>query len=215
MIKRIHYHSLDTSMLLKNGWVLDIGCNDFLFSRYMLDQGLNVVGLDPLEGIVVPKDLLDTGRFTYLKAACVGIKDSDTKTYYSYAASGANSLYNTPENLHDPIHGGHANNPFKGKYNVKIITISEIMSLFKIDQFEVIKMDCEGAEYSILENMPPRCAKQITIEFHDFLHLTPIRDIELYHKNLRSKLKEYEVVVEEEQRGDSLYILKKDFKQND
>lgn len=207
MIEKIHGHSIDVNLLFGGGFVLDIGCNDFVFSRNMIDRGMKVIGLDPLEGIRIPQDLLNSNRFVYLNHACVGIKDKEIKTYYAYLHSGANSLYNPPENLHKPIHGGHANNPFLKKYDVSVITISEVMKKFDVNQFDLIKMDVEGAEYDILENLPLRCAKQISIEFHDFLHLNPMSDVEAYHRRLQAKLEDYRVVVEEEQRGDSLYVL--------
>jgi hypothetical protein len=86
MIEKVHGHSFYSDMLLKNGWALDIGCNDFVFSKYLIDKGLNVIGVDPLDGVSVPK-LSSEGKFHYLKAACVGIKDSDFKVYYEYAHS--------------------------------------------------------------------------------------------------------------------------------
>jgi FkbM family methyltransferase len=207
MIEKIHGHSIDIDLLTSDGFVLDIGCNDFIFSRNMINKGMKVIGLDPLEGIYVPQDLLNSNRFVYLNHACVGIKDKEVKTYYAYLHTGANSLYNTPENLHNPIHGGHAKNPFLKEYSVNVTTISEIMVKFNVNQFDLIKMDVEGAEYDILENLPLKCSKQISIEFHDFLHLNPMSDVEEYHRRLQSKLSDYKVIVEEEQRGDSLYVL--------
>jgi FkbM family methyltransferase len=220
MIKKIHGHSFDTDLLTLGGYVLDIGCNDFVFSQYMINAGLKVIALDPIKEISIPNDLASNPNFVYLKSACVGIKDSETKVYYEYQSWGANSICNTPDKLHNPNNGGHANNPYKISYEVNLTTINEIMKNYSINQFEFIKIDCEGSEYEILENWSNSYAKQFSVEFHDFLGLTPIDDVELYHKQLNETfLSDYKLVYEDKeplrginngvfQRNDTLYILK-------
>jgi FkbM family methyltransferase len=213
-----HTHTYEPKLINIGGWSLDLGCNDFIISRHLLSLGLKVIGMDPIKNIGVPQDLLNNKNFIYLQKACVGIKHSDTKTYYEYNAWGANSIYNTPEMLHRPENSGHANNPLKDKYEVDLVTISELMETYSINQFELIKIDTEGAEYDILENLPYKCTKQLSVEFHDFLDLTPIKDVELYHKQLSEKLNDYFLSYEQKeplkgsltqfQRDDILYILK-------
>jgi len=212
-----HTHTYEPSLITSGGWGLDLGCNDFIFSRHLLSLGLKVIGIDPIKNIGVPQDLVENENFIYLQKACVGIKNSETKTYYEYNSWGANSIYNTPEMLHRKENGGHANNPFKSKYEVGLVTLSELMNTYNINQFEIIKIDVEGAEYDIIENLPSKCTKQLSIEFHDFLDLTPIKDVELYHKELTIKLKDYFLSFEQKeplkgsltefQRDDVLYIV--------
>jgi|694.fasta_scaffold94656_4 FkbM family methyltransferase len=216
-----HNHTYEPKLIKNGGWALDLGCNDFLFVRHLLSTGLKVIGIDPIRNINIPADLKDNSNFIYLQKACVGVKNTNTKTYYEYDAWGANSIYNTPQLLHRPENKGHANNPLKTSYEVELITLEEIMKDYEINQFELIKIDTEGAEYEILDNLPKKCSKQLTIEFHDFLGLTPIKDVELYHKQLLDKLDDYFLSYEqteplkgsstESQRDDVLYILK-DFK---
>lgn len=213
-----HTHTYEPDLIVSGGWALDLGCNDFIFSKHLLNLGLKVIGIDPIKNIGVPNDLRQNPNFIYLQKACVGIKTTPTKTYYEYNAWGANSIYTTPEILHKPENGGHANNPFKTKYEVDLVTLKELMEIYNIQQFELIKIDTEGAEYEILENLPSKCAKQISIEFHDFLNLNPTNDIEEYHKNLTLKLSDYFLSYEQKeplkgsliefQRDDILYILK-------
>lgn len=211
-------HTYEPNLIVKGGWALDLGCNDFLIVRHLLSLGLKVIGIDPIRNIGVPKDLAENPNFIYLQKACVGIKQTNTKTYYEYNAWGANSIYNTPEMLHRPENKGHANNPLKTSYEVELTTIGELMEVYDIKQFELIKIDTEGAEYEILENLPKKCAKQLSVEFHDFLDLTPIKDVELYHKQLLEKLDDYFLSYEQLeplkgsttqfQRDDTLYVLK-------
>lgn len=218
MIKQVHNHSYDIDILQPSGWVLDLGCNDFIFSRHMLDLGMRVIGLDPIKDLSVP---ILGPNFHFMNMACVGNPTSH-KVYYEYSSWGANSLYNPPEMLlNRKENAGHANNPFKTSYNVECITISEIMKKFNITQFDFIKIDIEGAEYEIINNFDQNCTKQMSIEFHDFLGLNPSQDIELYHKHIiENQLNEFTVAYEDKeplygitngvfQRNDVLYINKK------
>lgn len=213
----LHNHTIDEDLIKKGGWALDLGCNDFVMSNHLVSMGLNVIGIDPIKGIKKPQSLSNNENFILLEKACVGKKDSQTKTYYQYSHFGANSIYNKPEMLHS-LGNGHSNNPLETSYEVSLITIKELMDQYGIDQFEYIKIDVEGAEYEILENFPSKCTKQISIEFHDFMNLTPIEDIEEYHRKLNETLSDYVKVYEEIepivhkpngfQRNDTLYILK-------
>lgn len=213
-----HWHTYEPDLIDKNGWVLDLGCNDFIISRHFINMGLKVIGVEPIKGLNIPNDLKENKNFICLNKACVGLKQTSTMTYYEYSAWGANSLYNPPELLNREINGGHGKNAFKEKYQVELVTIDEIMKTFGINQFEYIKIDTEGAEYSILENLPKKCSKQISVEFHAFLDLTPIPDVELYHKDLVLKMEDYFVSYEQLeplrgssdawQRDDSLFVLK-------
>jgi FkbM family methyltransferase len=214
----LHNHTYEANLIEFGGWGLDLGCNDFIFSRHLLSLGLKVIGIDPIKELNIPSDLESNPNFFFINKACIGLKSSETKTYYEYQGWGANSIYNTPEMLHRSENLGHSKNPFKTKYDVQLTTIQELLSEFNIEKFELIKIDVEGAEYEILENLPKKCTKQLSVEFHDFLGLTPIEDVELYHKQLLDKLSDYFIAYEQleplkgstsqYQRDDVLYILK-------
>lgn len=213
-----HNHTYEPNIIDSNGWALDLGCNDFIMTKHLLSKGLKVIAIDPIKTINIPQDILNNPNFTYLQKACVGIKKEQTVRYYEYSHWGANSIVNTPDKLHSPENHGHGNNPFKESYDVDAITIQELMNEYKIEQFEFIKIDIEGAEYDILENLPKKCTKQMSIEFHAFLGLTPIKDVEEYHKFLTEKLEDYFVSYEQLEplkrnpeywdRNDTLYVLK-------
>lgn len=210
----IHGHTYESSIINKTGWVLDLGCNDFIVTKHFLDLGLKVISLDPIKEINIPSELLKDPNFYFLNKACVGTKTDSIMLYYEYQAWGANSLYNTPEKLHKMIDGksihGHGNNPLKNKYYVELTTIKQLMEEFEISQFELIKMDVEGAEYDILENLPENCSKQISVEFHDFLKLNPMEDEILYHRLLDEKLNMYNRYTNESNSSldDVLFLLK-------
>tara|TARA_R110000824_G_scaffold27124_4_gene92529 strand:+ start:3882 stop:4616 length:735 start_codon:yes stop_codon:yes gene_type:complete len=224
LLDTIHGHTFRGDLLTKGGYVLDLGCNDFVFSNYMVSVGMKVIALDPIKNITIPKNLENNPNFTYLQRACVGVKNGDTATYYEYLHWGANSLVNKPEMLHRSANGGHANNPYKASYEVPLTTLTELMSEFNIPKFEFIKIDIEGSEYDILSTFPHECTKQLSVEFHAFLGLNPSDDIEGYHDDLtNNKLSSYSVEFEDRdlldsyggeygevfQRNDVLYVLKK------
>ena len=227
LLDTIHGHTFRGDLLTKGGYVLDLGCNDFVFSNYMVSVGMKVIALDPIKDLRIPsnfKHLENNPNFTYLQLACVGVKDAETITYYEYNHWGANSVVNTPDKLHRPENGGHAKNPSKTSYKVPVTTLSELMVRFNISQFEFIKSDVEGSEYDILSTFPHECTKQLSVEFHAFLGLNPSDDIEGYHDDLtNNKLSSYSVEFEDRdlldsyggeygevfQRNDVLYVLKK------
>ena len=63
------------------------------------------------------------------------------------------------------------------------------MTKYDIEQFELIKFDIEGSEYSILENLDWTISKQYSIEFHDFRFMNPYYPHnEFYYFNLKEKL---------------------------
>ena len=51
--------------------------------------------------------------------------------------------------------------------DVPCMTITGLMKVVGIGFWDVVKLDCEGAEFGILENWPGRIARQISVEFHD------------------------------------------------
>lgn len=213
-----HLHTYEPELIKSGGWALDLGCNDFIFSRHLLSLGLKVIALDPIKDLEIPTDLKENNNFFFLEKACVGSKNKSKMIYYEYTSWGANSVYNSPDLLHRPQNAGHANNPLKLQYEVNTTTIIDLMNEFNIEIFEIIKIDVEGAEYEILDNLPKKCSKQLSVEFHDFLGLNPKEDVENYHQELLNVLSDYIVSYEQleplfnkpghYQRDDSLYILK-------
>jgi hypothetical protein len=53
---------------------------------------------------------------------------------------------------------------------VACTTLAEICDANALTRVDVVKMDCEGAEYEILYDTPPACLerlKEIRMEYHD------------------------------------------------
>lgn len=88
----------------------------------------------------------------------------------------------------------------------------------EVDFWEVVKLDCEGAEYEILEEWPGPVARQITVEFHDRLGRNPEAEPERYYARLMERIGHwYDVILHRQTRPpwgglptywDSLFVLK-------
>jgi len=181
-LKNIHGHTIDLSLLSNGGWVLDLGCRDFLFSGEMLYYRMNVVAVDPYKDLKL-EFKNEVKNFNFINKACVGIK-KDKILYHEYTDWGANSIFKHEESL------GYDNIK---KYEVETITIEEIMKQFNIECFDLIKIDVEGSEYEILQNFNVN-AKQISVEYHDWLKLNPYENVEDFYTEIENnQLKNYEV----------------------
>ena len=187
MIEVIEDHFVDTSLLKPGGYVLDLGCAGFKTVNSFLARGFNVVGVEPAP-YNPPMEIFFNPNYKHIKKACVGIKNTDIVQFHEYQWGGANSIVMPPKHLHQEKYEGHSKNPFKATYGVLTTTISEIMEEFNISEFEYVKIDIEGAEYQLLENLP-NGIKQFSVEFHDFLDLGPNPDNpEEYHEYLNNSV---------------------------
>ena len=73
-----------------------------------------------------------------------------------------------------PYNGTSVFSYFENSVDNKIdnITLNEIIRIHDLEKIDILKIDIEGAEYDILENIDPELFKiidQITVEFHDFI----------------------------------------------
>lgn len=158
MTTAIDTHSVLTSLIQPGGWALDVGCRGFGFAKVLASLGCRVLALDPDPAIVPPDD----DRIVYECRAVVGADQKDS-IYARFGDGCANHLCTRAADL-----PGYAEGVV-----VPCVTIADLMKAHDIEQFEVIKLDCEGSEYAILDRIAPGAAKQITVEFHDFLGFNP------------------------------------------
>lgn len=155
-------HSLDRSLLTPGGWVIDVGCRDFLFARELLDLGARVLAIDPDPTVEVPEDLRQDQNLEFLRVALVGEKPQSTLNL---------AMHNSPIARHlvtDAMPAG--NFPV---VPVKAMTISDVLELLEVDRVDAVKLDCEGSEYGILSSWPGPVANQITVEFHEHTQSNP------------------------------------------
>lgn len=183
-------HTFDEK-LLTDGAIIDIGCRDFTFADYFKDKTVYCVDVDKkvFEGV--------ENRHVKLNVAI-----SDTTGESGYYENGEATCLKDIDP--DPGH------PF---IPCKTITMDD---LYKItgESVDLLKLDCEGAEYIILGETFKPIPKQISCEFH--YHCVP--DLHNKHyKNIVDRLsKDYEMhnAVWEQRHGcgfnfwDTLFIRK-------
>jgi FkbM family methyltransferase len=143
--------------------VVDIGTGeDAEFSKVLIKKyGLTSYGFDPthkhrssLDSVV--KDT--NGLFHYYELA---ISD----------ANGERVFFESRDNRSGSFYSDHVNikNDNIISYKVKTVSLEEIFHIINSDSIDVLKIDVEGEEYSILSSMSLALLKrinQIVVEFH-------------------------------------------------
>jgi len=173
----IQEHTIEESIINKEGWVLDLGCINFSFSKDIKQYCNNIICVDPNPSI--DTNIVPDGVF-YESVAITHDEKISEQTFYIYNDVQGYSLLNPPRDwcvLQKTI-------------TVPVTTIKKIMEKYGIKKFELIKFDIEGAEYEILKNLDWSVSKQYSIEFHDFRSMNPYYpDNEKYYRELFDSIK--------------------------
>lgn len=158
-------HTFDET-LLSNGCIIDVGCRGFVFADHFLNLGKTVYCIDPDDEVFKTKR--KEGRIDLNLA----IASSSGKT--SYYKNGEGTMIREVDP--DP---GFVHIDKKYSNPCKAITMDD---LYKItgDNVDILKLDCEGAEYIILGETFRPIPKQITVEFHN--HCVPETHKQHYNK---------------------------------
>jgi len=187
-LQKLSDHTVDVDLLPETGWALDIGCRGFGWSRDILRlrPGMMVLAFDPDPEIEAPA----TAGIAFARAAVWhGCVDR-----LPFVAEGEAGHVLTLAELHErrPSHilvdgVDIANVCSKGP---------KAMATWLPDRYAVVKLDCEGSEFGILENWPHRMAGQISVEFHDYLDRARRND-KYFADLFAGPLKDYRVVQHE------------------
>lgn len=166
-------HTIDET-LLSDGCVIDVGCRGFEFSSYF--YGRKVFCIDPDEQVFDMAYMVRNGLVPIIAA----ISDK----------AGSSAIYRNGEGTVlkelDPDQG----HPF---VPCKTITMDD---LYKItgENVDILKLDCEGAEYMILGDTFQPIPKQLSIEWHR--HCLPEMHDRLYPECKARLLKHYVMIDE-------------------
>jgi FkbM family methyltransferase len=143
--------------------VVDVGGN---IGALALDAGRRakrgrVVSIEPVEANFrllcqnISRNRLP--NVTPLRAAVVGTSATETTVYLSPLGSG-----------HHTIVRSLAGNASRGE-KVEAVRLQDLFARYAIQRCDFLKLDCEGAEFEILENMPAEIARRIVrlaMEYH-------------------------------------------------
>jgi len=181
-LERIGGHTVDLSLIGK-GSIIDVGCRGFEFSDYFSEN--IVYAIDPdhkvLEGYI--------GKAIFCNVA-ISNKRAKTFFYRNGEMSVLTEIYKPFKHLYTPC---------------RTVTLSDIYELSGTD-IEVLKLDCEGAEYLILNDKFEPIPKQITVEFHN--HTAPEFHAKYYKGCMEMLLKNYDIVYQHETLMDTLLVRK-------
>lgn len=189
-------HTFDKS-LIGTGVIIDVGCRAFTFEEHFKDKV--VYSIDPDEKVFKDREM----KPTYLKVA-ISDKAGETTYYENGEATMIREL--DPDPTYEHIDQ-------KYKNTCKTITMDD---LYKItgENVDILKLDCEGAEYLILGETFRPVPKQITVEFHH--HCVPVTHAQHYTSIIERLSKDYTMhnAVWEQKHGcghnfwDTLFIRK-------
>ena len=183
-------HTVDLDLLPSEPLVLDVGCRwfDFTNAVQIRRKAARIIAIDPARDVIPPLMNLRgaLAPFEFLNCALVG--DPRPFQQLAHFSTGEGDFLTNQSHF-----AGWDKQP--DIYEVPCVRIGELMTGQNIDHFDLVKLDCEGSEFGILENWPGPIATQISVEFHDWDK--PQYRSESYFNTLWARLPWYRVVQHE------------------
>lgn len=149
-------HTFDLDRLPARCTVLDVGCRGFDFTSGIrqLRPAALIYALDPDPAIRQP----EYPECAFLHVALVGDPLKRRSRYASFSTGDGNFLTDLFEYYDAQM------------LEVNCVHITELAHFLPPahKQWDLVKLDCEGSEFQILERWPGPIADQISVEFHDY-----------------------------------------------
>lgn len=153
----VHEYKVDDSLLTPGGFSLEVGMRSMTLANVLIDRGMRHIALEPDPRV----SFSSTDNFKFSNEAVVG--DENVKEVELIITQHA--LCNHLNGLSFRFQFGDNGNE-SGKFKVAAVTLEGLMKRHNVTQFDLIAMDCEGSEESILLAMTNPVSKQISVEFH-------------------------------------------------
>jgi FkbM family methyltransferase len=164
-VETFHWHTVYLRLLDEDSVVLDLGANRGQFARAITETigcTCHAVEASPY----LARDLTDTDRIAVHHYA-VASHDGEA-TFSIHASDDSSSLCTLPPaDLVEQV-------------RVPSITLETFVARCGIQRIDLIKMDIEGAEISVLDSTPDdflASVGQLSVELHDFNGLVPAADV--------------------------------------
>ena len=144
--------------------IIDIGAHYGYFSIFAknnTDKNSIIIAIEP-----------NKSNFKHLEKNIRDCKISNIRSF-NYAIggkSGLSKLYQGQTPNHSIVENYILLKQNRGFEEIEVKTLEEFINENNLDKIDFLKMDCEGAEYSILENTPNYIYDKIitiSMEFHD------------------------------------------------
>lgn len=176
-------HTFDETRIPQLPRILDVGARNFEFARQILKMFplAYVRCLEPDESVRIPEELA-TFNVDWWRVALVG-DHRETADYISFSTGEGNYIAEPWDRYRPEASWARP---------VKCVDIRHVTNAAYLEHWDLVKLDCEGSEFSILENWPGGgIAGQITVEFHDYKN--PERWNDKYFEWLWTQLPDYRV----------------------
>lgn len=144
-IEVVDGHSINVDEL-RGGVILDAGARGFRFSQWFAHRGNKVLAFDPAPDIQNPR----IPNVAFYRMGLVG--SGPPGAWHFVECSDKEASY---------IKRGEADR------FVPTADVRSIMAFASVDQFDVVKLNVEGAEYEILETWPGPISRQVVVSFHE------------------------------------------------
>lgn len=148
----IDEHTVDFSLLAPGDPVLDVGARGFGFARECVKRGHFTFCMEPDPTV----SFQPISGMAFIRKALVGRSKVGSLKYAMHGNGTANALIDTGSSYPDDAE----------IISVEAVDIVSLMQTLGIQQWGILKLDVEGAEYDILREIPGPLAKQISVEFH-------------------------------------------------
>jgi FkbM family methyltransferase len=147
----------DFVCVAENDIVFDIGFNYGIFSLGAIYKGASrIYGFEPNKNIF--EKLKYYPRQDIVKIFNCAVSDTyETLTFYEGNNTLSSSIHNNVED-------------FKESYNVECVNFYDFIIKNNINKIDLLKIDCEGTEYEIINSIPDeffKTIKKMHIEFHN------------------------------------------------
>lgn len=175
------YKILDSMILNARSPIIDIGAHVGMFSVYCFccNPTMQVFAYEPdIENYAAIKEnlKLNNVRNVLIKNVAVG------------AQGGERILYLSRDSHNHSIMGAESAGDYSGvEKKVQVVTLERILEQNRLASVSLVKMDCEGAEFEILENLPVSifaAVENFYVEYHEYSdEMSGAKLKEIFRKN--------------------------------
>lgn len=161
--------------------IIDIGAHVGMFSVYcaVLNQAVKIFAYEPDEdNFAAMKDNLQLNN----------VKNVVMKNVAVGGEIGSRTLYVSRDSHNHSLLSEEASGDFSGEEKlVNVVTLERILEQNKLTRVSLVKMDCEGAEFEILENLSAAAfaaVENFYVECHRYTYeMNPTKLRDIFQKN--------------------------------
>ena len=163
-----HDHDYDVPRIpIRTGdVVIDIGANQGFYACYAAKFGAQVLAFEPVPELFqfLKRNVKENGLAKQVTTLCCGVADDPGEVEMvlsDYLGGGMNTIVAQFARRHRL--------EVSGRIQVAVTNFPTILAEHKLDRVRVCKLDCEGAEFMILEKIDAGIAKKVdafVIEYH-------------------------------------------------